>query len=53
MQQEAEAGNDIWKGGVVGKLGIYINSYIRLLDNWPPDLEKPKDITSFLKGDNE
>lgn len=53
MQLEAEKGNDIWKGGVIGKLGTYVNSLARLLDHWPPDVEKPKDITNILKGDNE
>ena len=52
LQEQAEAKQDIWKGGVISKLGIYVNALIRLLDNWPPDVEKPKDITNILKGDN-
>lgn len=54
MQQDAEAKKDIWNSGVVGRLGVYINAYIRLLDNWP-DGEKPQNIIDALKGrtDNE
>jgi hypothetical protein len=53
MRQDAEAKKDIWAGGVVGKLGIYVNALIRLLDNWPDDIEKPRTIIDALRGSDE
>lgn len=53
LKQDAEASKNIWKSGVLDKLGLYINVQARLLDKWPKGTEKPKDITSFLKGNNE
>lgn len=53
LQEEIREGKNIWDGGVIRILGSYANSLQRMLDNWPPDMEKPKNIIDALRGDNE
>jgi hypothetical protein len=53
LRQDAEQKKDIWGGGVINKLGVYVNSLSRLLDSFPPDAEKPKTILDELRGNNE
>lgn len=50
LRTEAEKGADIWESGVIRRLGVYINSLQRLLDNWPKEDGGPKNIIDVLKG---
>ncbi|MFZ2096384.1 MAG: hypothetical protein WAV05_07070 [Anaerolineales bacterium] len=49
IREKAEKGADIWQSGVVSRLGTYINSLCRLLDNWPKDTGEAKNVIDLLK----
>jgi hypothetical protein len=52
LREIAEKGGDIrliWEGGVISRLGTYINTLARLLDNWPKE-SSGKNIIDVLKG---
>ena len=53
LREDVETGKDIWTGGVIKILGSYSNSLTRMLDNWPADEEKPKNIIDALRGNSE
>jgi hypothetical protein len=50
LREHAEKGVSIWDTDVIKRLGTYINSLTRLLDNWPKEDGGPKNIIDVLKG---
>jgi hypothetical protein len=51
MRKDAEAGKDIFSSSVIKSFGVFANTFLRSLDNWPKDAEKPKDILEALRGE--
>jgi hypothetical protein len=50
IREIAEAGGNIWDSSPVSRLGVYLNSLIRLLDGWPKEEGERYDITDILRG---
>jgi hypothetical protein len=50
LREEAEKGNSVWNSDVTKRLGTYINSLTRLLDNWPKKDGGSRNIIDALKG---
>ena len=52
LRDVADAGQSIWESTPIQRMGIYLNSLIRLLDAWPKD-KAILDITAMLKGGDD
>ena len=52
LRDVADAGKSIWESTPIQRMGIYLNSLIRLLDGWPKD-KSIIDITTMLRGDTD
>lgn len=50
LRETAEKGGSIWSTDVIARLGTYVNSLTRLIDNWPKGEDAPKNIIDVLKG---
>ncbi len=50
VRRVVENGKSIWDSPPVARMGVYLNSLIRLLDGWPKEGSGAIDITELLKG---
>ena len=53
IQTLAEQGRPIWESPPVARMGVYMNALIRLIDSWPKDQNKPKNIFDIMQGDDQ
>ena len=49
MREITENGGKLWESAPIARMGTYLNTLARLLDNWPKE-DRPQDITSILEG---
>lgn len=53
IQARAAKGQSIWTSPPVAKMGTYINTLVRLMDNWPKDKPGPATIVELMRGDTD
>lgn len=47
IRKIAESGGNIWQSSPISRMGTYLNSLIRLLDNWPND-HQPLNLSEHI-----
>ena len=51
IRSKSEAGRNIWDLPVTGRMAVYMNSLIRLMDSWPKDQGTNKNILDVMTGE--
>jgi len=51
IRAKSEAGRNIWDLPVVGKMAMYMNPLIRLMDSWPKNQGANKNILDVMNGE--
>lgn len=50
IREIADRKGNIWESSPTSRMGVYLNSLMRLIDGWPKD-KGFEDITTILKGE--